>query len=246
MKTNTKLRLRSLIADAFKAGKLICLAAALALTPLVADLAHAGLNQQISEEDWRNVLGEGPSDDTILITRSTELLTESTKAQNAGASDEAMRKRVMGLVLARYVNDRTTVRTSTVRANYRALNKAEAALFEQGVSGVELKAARIALEAVLGKVRPYVPPASRVATKLERSRFIEIMRNNLIDPESAIYGDAHVIGNSACMTVNSKNRFGGYTGKQEAVFDFDPTTRKWGGGAVLNLPHGVCIDLHSE
>ena len=91
MKTNTKLRRRSTLVHAVRVGKMMCLAIALAVTPLAADLAHANLNQQIEEQDWRDALIDVPSDDAALMARSTELLTDASKAQKAGANDEALR-----------------------------------------------------------------------------------------------------------------------------------------------------------
>jgi hypothetical protein len=43
------------------------------------------------------------------------------------------------------------------------------------------------------------------------------LRQELIDPDSAKFGKLTMVGkDKACLTVNSKNRMGGYTGNQQA------------------------------
>lgn len=46
----------------------------------------------------------------------------------------------------------------------------------------------------------------------------QAVRETLIDPGSAVFGQTTIArdGNSACVTVNSRNRLGGYAGEQEA------------------------------
>lgn len=80
------------------------------------------------------------------------------------------------------------------------------------------------------------------ATIAERKAMIALIRRHLVDPTSPLFGRADVIGNVACFTVNAKNRFGGYTGNQEAVFEFNSATKTWTGGGMITYPHGVCLD----
>ncbi|QNA90471.1 hypothetical protein G4G28_21780 [Massilia sp. Dwa41.01b] len=42
------------------------------------------------------------------------------------------------------------------------------------------------------------------------------VREKLKDPDSAKWGEVYVYKNRACLEVNSKNSYGGYTGKQAA------------------------------
>lgn len=66
-------------------------------------------------------------------------------------------------------------------------------------------------------------------------------RAGLIDPDSAKFGKLTVIGKLACLTVNSKNAFGGYAGDQQAVLL--ETEGKW---EVVNLEkatHDTCLKV---
>ena len=58
----------------------------------------------------------------------------------------------------------------------------------------------------------------RAATPQERTLITAAVAKNLFDAESARYGEARVIPQSyACIEVNAKNRFGGYTGFQSMI-----------------------------
>lgn len=85
----------------------------------------------------------------------------------------------------------------------------------------------------------------RKATKQERSLIISAVNKTLFDSESARYREVYLIPNSlACVEVNAKNRFGGYTGFQNVVvayvegfwFSLDP---------LKNSPLS-CFDLIAE
>lgn len=51
----------------------------------------------------------------------------------------------------------------------------------------------------------------------EKAAISDAIRRHLIDPESARFGPITVHRSYACATVNSKNRFGGYAGNQQAL-----------------------------
>lgn len=60
------------------------------------------------------------------------------------------------------------------------------------------------------KMKAFRPPTSS-----EKLQITQAVQQSLIDPESARFGDILVLPNKyACVAVNSKNRFGGYTGFQ--------------------------------
>jgi hypothetical protein len=67
----------------------------------------------------------------------------------------------------------------------------------------------------------------------------------LVEPDSAQFGKFTVIpgGNinikMACLTVNSKNRFGGYTGKQQAALHKEKGT--WKVMSMFEITHRECI-----
>jgi hypothetical protein len=71
---------------------------------------------------------------------------------------------------------------------------------------------------------------------------IAAVRSGLIDPNSALYGAAHVVGNAACLTVNAKNRLGGYSGNQEALLVRDTRTKRWVSGGTNDVPHELCLE----
>jgi len=57
----------------------------------------------------------------------------------------------------------------------------------------------------------------RPADSAERILITQAVRRSLIDPESARFGDVFVLPNKhACVAVNAKNRFGGFTGTRMA------------------------------
>ncbi|QHE86413.1 hypothetical protein [Hydrogenophaga sp. BPS33] len=63
--------------------------------------------------------------------------------------------------------------------------------------------------------------AVRPATSSEKLQITQAVQRSLIDPDSARFGDVLVLPNKhACVAVNSKNRFGGYTGFQMAFVSF--------------------------
>lgn len=68
---------------------------------------------------------------------------------------------------------------------------------------------------------------------------------DMIDPNSAIFGELSFTAsrNSACITVNGKNSFGGYTGNQQAIVRRDPQTGAWISTAVnSHMSHALCIE----
>ncbi len=75
----------------------------------------------------------------------------------------------------------------------------------------------------------------------EKSKIQEAIRASLKDPESAKFGEWGLINEkSACMTVNAKNGFGGYTGDQEAYLH--KTQNKWKFITIIDtMSHEQCI-----
>lgn len=77
----------------------------------------------------------------------------------------------------------------------------------------------------------------------EKTEITDSIRRHLLDPDSAKFGSITVHQGLACATVNSKNRFGGYVGDQEAIlFKHDPH------GWFLvkfeeKLSHIACIEM---
>lgn len=79
----------------------------------------------------------------------------------------------------------------------------------------------------------------------DNSKIKDAVRASLVDPDSAKFGKLSVVNkNKACVTVNSKNSMGGYSGNQQAFML--KSEKKW---LVLNitnaLNHDECIEFLS-
>lgn len=59
----------------------------------------------------------------------------------------------------------------------------------------------------------------------------EVIRNQMKDPDSARFGRFETNGKKACLEVNGKNSFGGYTGFQTAFLE-KGAKGKWDGYIV--------------
>jgi hypothetical protein len=95
---------------------------------------------------------------------------------------------------------------------------------------------------------PSKPQNVNTMTKEERLAFdireaTKAVLASLKDPGSARFGEfAYATPNNACLTVNAKNSFGGYSGNQEAIL-----TRVSSGWQVLTisgLPKSSCIEIN--
>lgn len=65
---------------------------------------------------------------------------------------------------------------------------------------------------------PLPPVSVTTPSEQERAQIISIVLKGLNDPDSAKFGDILVIDQKgACVAVNAKNTFGGYTGYQQAM-----------------------------
>lgn len=89
----------------------------------------------------------------------------------------------------------------------------------------------------------------------EKSKVIEETRRHLKDPDSAKFGDVEIVslnekdgrGNlmkGACVTVNSKNSYGGYVGDKEAMLIVRGEEIDFSG--IHNITHDVCIQMMKE
>lgn len=69
----------------------------------------------------------------------------------------------------------------------------------------------------------------------------QVVRDGLKDPGSAKFGAFSQIGDRlGCMTVNSKNSLGGYTGDRQALLR--KVDGKWVFYSVVNVSHKACIN----
>lgn len=79
------------------------------------------------------------------------------------------------------------------------------------------------------------------AFSFEQAEIKKAVANVLKDPNSVIFGDLEIKGETACIEVNAKNAFGGYTGKQEAILA--KVEGKWlVAGIEKNISHSLCVN----
>jgi len=88
-----------------------------------------------------------------------------------------------------------------------------------------------------------------VACNAEENAARDAVRSSLRDPQSAIFGEVKLSanGNSACVTVNAKNGFGGYEGNRQAVVHRNPQTGVWTSTGILDdyADQAFCMDVIS-
>jgi len=65
------------------------------------------------------------------------------------------------------------------------------------------------------------------------------VREKLKDPDSAKWGEVHTYKSHACLEVNSKNSYGGYTGKQVAWLHTYDGGQSW---SLDKIEEGVCYE----
>lgn len=83
------------------------------------------------------------------------------------------------------------------------------------------------------------------ALGFEQAEIKKAVVNVLKDPNSVIFGDLEIKGETACIEVNAKNAFGGYTGKQEAILA--KIEGKWLVAAIeKDISHALCVNKFLE
>lgn len=102
-----------------------------------------------------------------------------------------------------------------------------------------------AVHAILASIFIVTPPsfAGDLEDHAEFAQIREAILEALIDPESARFGEMawdkeRTVG---CVTVNSKNRLGGYTGDQQVVVIKDDG--KWLAVSSLDVSQDVCLQI---
>ena len=67
--------------------------------------------------------------------------------------------------------------------------------------------------------RPATPVYYSSPTPEQKNELTQLVLSSLKDPDSAKFGDVILIdhGKGACVEVNAKNTYGGYTGLQQAM-----------------------------
>jgi len=76
----------------------------------------------------------------------------------------------------------------------------------------------------------------------------ESVRSSLRDPASAIFGETRIApsGTAACVVVNARNSFGGYTGNQVATVYLDRETGEWETADISELSMDVCMHIIAD
>ncbi len=220
----------------------------LVLIALIVSASLSGQEQtSITIAEWHDILNGVPTDDdNRLISLATKYSNESTDLLNSGDRIDGLNKSVISLILSKHVLDRKL--REGLKVEWRAfdsLNRSQAALIRAGIPQSSMKQSAMNLGFVLHETPSLmtikVRPMPRSATPTERKAMIVLIKDSLIDPTSPIYGRSDVVENRACFTVNSKNRFGGYTGNQEAVLLFSQDLNVWVLGGTADLSHEECL-----
>ncbi len=80
-----------------------------------------------------------------------------------------------------------------------------------------------------------------------RDQAIAEMREKLKDPDSAKFGKFSIAGsNFACLTINAKNGYGGYSGDQQAVLAKSGERWVYARMADSSVSHESCIEIHGK
>lgn len=204
--------------------------------------------QPFSADDWRSTLSGTDINEQSLTDLSVSLSNRSTELIRSGRRDEATRITIASYTLSKYISRISSLDSEYIRRLDNSLERLKSSVLESGVSQSAFDITERNLVEIIGQptslsqrqvARASPPPRS--ATQRERTAIIAVIRQGLIDPTSPIFGPIDIIGDKACATVNSKNRYGGYTGNQEAILAYDSELREWALGGIINMPHSACL-----
>lgn len=215
----------------------------------VAAIIQSSQTAPISVDEWRSILAGTSTDPIALIRLSSSNSIRATALIRAGETADGQRLSAVSFVLsAHVVEGMRREGQSGYRDLADALRDNKSALLESGIPLSSLNVSAANLSLALGQTpsaTPFralaPPPAPRPATAAERRVLLAIISRNLIDPTSPIFGRSDIVGETACVTVNSRNRFGGYTGDQVALLAYSPELREWAFGGIANIPHSACL-----
>lgn len=216
----------------------------------IASITQASQPTAIGVDEWRSLLADTSADPVALIQLSTTNSGRATDLIRSGDVEEGRRLSIVSFVLSAHVVEKMRREgQSGYRQLANALRDNQSALVDGGTPLVSLNLSASNLSLALGQTpsaTPFralaPPPAPRPATGAERRVLLAIISRNLIDPTAPIFGRADIVGEKACVTVNSRNRFGGYTGNQVAIFAYSPELREWALGGIANVPHSACLN----
>ncbi len=80
-----------------------------------------------------------------------------------------------------------------------------------------------------------------------RDQAIAEMREKIKVPESAKFGKFSIAGpNFACLTINAKNGYGGYSGDQQAVLAKSGQRWIYARMADPSVSHESCLEIHEK
>lgn len=90
------------------------------------------------------------------------------------------------------------------------------------------------------------PPPLQLATPSneQKAAILNAILSSLKDPDSAKFGRIGMLSNSkaACVEVNAKNAFGGYTGFQTAALVGDPEIG-WASPKISKIDFEKCLEV---
>ncbi len=169
-----------------------------------------------------------------------------------------------GLTLSEYASDNSNVRGGSAwKRNRDAINTRKKELKTKGLTDEIYYQSLLNLKLILdknkfiAKEREDIKAIEKAETKAkekaksiktrhltnnEKNKVISAAKDGLYDPYSAKIGKITVLSNQyGCVTVNAKNRFGGYTGNKQIVVA--KIEGEWLAATSIDSPHVVCIAL---
>lgn len=201
----------------------------------------------IMVDEWRAILdGTSVKSDPAMIDRSASLVAEGAKLLEGESAKDGVKLAIGSLVLHKHVSERMKRRGLYISEDMvENMFKLRSAMRRRGVPDKIIVQSAESLADFLREPRSVMnfdaSLAPRAATQAEKNAMISVVRPELIDPTAPIFGEASVIGDRGCLTVNSKNRFGGYTGNQQAYLIYDNIARHWVYETSRNDSHSICL-----
>lgn len=171
----------------------------------------------VSQAEWREEIIVNSQKITVdqLLEKSTALVNQSTQKFKSGNKKD-------GISLALRSSALTAYSLELLEGTGRDFTQLRAAhennkrlLATMGLSNDKLESSLVNLKVVVPSAMIPKPEilTVRKPTKSEIIALNKAIKLRLVDPGSARFGEYMIVGNSsACVMVNSRNRYGGYAG----------------------------------
>lgn len=225
-------------------GALLCVIAMLAPTQ-----SHSQISalKPISQAEWQALLGPGSQNfsSAELLSLSTKASAEASNFAASGNRDGAFAATLKAISLSKGGQALSADKTSEEwTRNQAAARQLAEVLLSVGVPESVLDRSLENLLAVLAPTRQSKPQSNRpiAVTGGEQAKIRAAVREVLNDPESGRFGALSLVrSDRACQTVNAKNKFGGYTGDQQAMVL--KLEGRWYALHVADVSHDQCLTV---